>query len=117
MRLALATAINKQDLVDIVLQGYGAPGVTIIPPSLGGGFWYNPIQDVTFDLDKANQILEAAGYVKGSDDIRAKGDVKLEFRLQFASDSTVYPRVADLISNWYRRSASRPTPNRSTPTA
>ena len=63
VRLALATAINKQDLVDIVLQGYGAPGVTIIPPSLGGGFWYNPIQDVTFVLDKANQILEEAGYV------------------------------------------------------
>jgi len=103
VRLALATAINKQDLVDIVLQGYGAPGVTIIPPSLGGGFWYNPIQDATFDLDKANQILEDAGYTKGGDGIRAKGDVRLEFRLQYASDSTVYPRVADLISNWYRQ--------------
>ena len=103
VRLALATAINKQDLVDIVLQGYGAPGVTIVPPSLGGGFWYNPLQDVTFDLDKANQILEDAGYTKGGDGIRAKGDVRLEFRLQYASDSTVYPRVADLISNWYRQ--------------
>jgi peptide/nickel transport system substrate-binding protein len=102
VRLALATAINKQDLVDIVLQGYGAPGVTIIPPSLGGGFWYNPIQDVTFDLEKANQILEEAGYTKGSDGMRAKGEIKLEFRLQYASDSTVYPRVADLISNWLR---------------
>jgi peptide/nickel transport system substrate-binding protein len=110
VRLALATAINKQDLVDIVLQGYGAPGVTIIPPSLGGGFWYNPIQDVTFDLDKANQILEDAGYIKGSDGIRVKGDVKLEFRLQYASDSTVYPRVADLISNWYRQIGVKANP-------
>ena len=110
VRLALATAINKQDLVDIVLQGYGAPGVTIIPPSLGGGFWYNPIQDVTFDLEKANQILEEAGYTKGSDGIRAKGEIKLIFRLQYASDSTVYPRVADLISNWLREIGVKANP-------
>jgi peptide/nickel transport system substrate-binding protein len=110
VRLALATAINKKDLVDIVLQGYGAPGVTIIPPSLGGGFWYNPIQDVTFDLDKANQILEQAGYIKGSDGTRAKGDVKLEFRFQYPSDSTTYPRVADLISNWYRQIGVKANP-------
>ena len=110
VRLALATAINKQDLVDIVLQGYGAPGVTIIPPSLGGGFWYNPIQDMTWDLEKANQILEEAGYIKGSDGIRAKGEVRLEFRLQYASDSTVYPRVADLISNWLREIGVKANP-------
>jgi peptide/nickel transport system substrate-binding protein len=103
VRLAIATAINKQDLVDIVLQGLGKPGSTLIPPSLGGGFWHNPIQDVGFDLDKANQILEEAGYVMGTDGIRAKGDVKLEFRLQYASDSSNYPRIADLMSEWFRQ--------------
>jgi peptide/nickel transport system substrate-binding protein len=103
VRLAIATAINKQDLVDIVLQGLGKPGSTLIPPSLGGGFWHNPIQDVDFDLDKANQILEEAGYVMGTDGIRAKGDVKLEFRLQYASDSSNYPRIADLMSEWFRQ--------------
>ena len=51
VRLALATAINKKDLVDIVLQGLGAPGDTIVPPTLGGGFWHNPnIKDVAFDI-------------------------------------------------------------------
>jgi peptide/nickel transport system substrate-binding protein len=103
VRLAIATAINKQDLVDIVLQGLGKPATTIIPPSLGGGFWHDPIQDVEFDLDKANQILEEAGYVMGTDGIRAKGDVKLEFRLQYASDSTNYPRIADLMAEWFRQ--------------
>jgi len=102
VRLALAYAINKQDLVEIVLQGLGEPGATIIPPSLGGGFWHNPVQDVPFDLEKANQILEDAGYVKGADGVRAKGDIRLEFRLQFASDSSSYPRAADLISGWLK---------------
>jgi peptide/nickel transport system substrate-binding protein len=61
----MAHAINKNDLVDVVLQGLGKPGVTIVPPILGGGFWYNSnIKDVEFDLAKANQVLEDAGYKK-----------------------------------------------------
>ena len=103
VRLAIAHAINKQDLVDIVLQGLGEPGTTIIPPSLGGGFWHNPLEDVTFDLDKANQILEEAGYLMDQDGVRAKGETKLEFRLQYASDSSNYPRVADLMAEWFRQ--------------
>ena len=35
VRLALATAINKKDLVDIVLQGLGAPGDAIVPAHAG----------------------------------------------------------------------------------
>jgi peptide/nickel transport system substrate-binding protein len=35
-----------------------------------------------FNIDKANQILEAAGWKKGADGIRAKGNVKLKFVYQ-----------------------------------
>ena len=35
-----------------------------------------------FSIDKANQVLEAAGWKKGADGIRAKGDVKLKFVFQ-----------------------------------
>jgi hypothetical protein len=35
-----------------------------------------------FNVDKANQILEAAGWKKGTDGIRAKGNVKLKFVYQ-----------------------------------
>jgi peptide/nickel transport system substrate-binding protein len=35
-----------------------------------------------FNIDKANQILEAAGWKKGADGIRAKGNVKLKFVFQ-----------------------------------
>jgi peptide/nickel transport system substrate-binding protein len=100
--LALAHAINKQDLVDVVLQGLGKPGWSIVAPSLGGGFWHNPnIQDHAFDLAKANQILDDAGYVKGADGIREKDGVRLEFRLQHDADSAEYPRVASLLADWF----------------
>jgi peptide/nickel transport system substrate-binding protein len=35
-----------------------------------------------FNIDKANQVLEAAGWKKGADGIRAKGNVKLKFVFQ-----------------------------------
>jgi peptide/nickel transport system substrate-binding protein len=111
VRLAIAYAINKQDLVDIVFQGLAKPGWSIVSPILGGGFWHNPnVEDVPFDLAKANQILEDAGYKKGADGVRAKGNVKLELRLQFASDSVEYPRVADLIAGWFKEIGIKATP-------
>ena len=104
VRLALATAINKKDLVDIVLQGLGSPGDTIVPPTLGGGFWHDPnIKDVPFDIQQANKILEDAGYKMGSDGVRAKGNVRLEFRLQFPSSNPVYPRIADMLAGWFKQ--------------
>lgn len=111
VRLAIATAINKQDLVDVVLQGNGAPGLNIIPPTMGGGFWYNTdIKDVEFNLEAANRILEQAGYLKGADGVRAKGDTRLEMRLQFPSDSAAYPRVADMIAQWLSGIGIKATP-------
>jgi len=104
VRLALASAINKKDLVDIVLQGLGTPGDTIVPPTLGGGFWHDPnIKDVAYDIAGANQILEAAGYKMGSDGVRKKGTTRLEFRLQFPSTNPVYPRIADMLAGWYKQ--------------
>ncbi len=111
VRLAIAHAINKQDLVDAVLQNLGVVGDTIVPPQLGGGFWHNPnIQDIPFDLSKANAVLEQAGYVMGADGVREKDGVRLEFRLQFPSDNPLYPRVADMLTAWFKEAGIKTTP-------
>ncbi|MEN6392465.1 MAG: ABC transporter substrate-binding protein [Anaerolineaceae bacterium] len=111
VRLAIATSINKQDIVDIVLQGLATPGTTIVPPTLGGGFWHNPnIKDVEFNIEEANRILEEAGYLKGADGVRTKDDLRLEFRLQFPSDNTVYPRMADMIADWFSQAGMKANP-------
>jgi peptide/nickel transport system substrate-binding protein len=111
VRLAMETAINRQDLIDIVLQGLGTPGDTIVPPTLGGGFWHHPsISVAEFNLEKANQILEDAGYKKGADGIREKDGTRLEFRLQFSSDEASYPRIADLLTEWFSQIGIKTTP-------
>jgi peptide/nickel transport system substrate-binding protein len=111
VRLALAYAIDKGDLVQVVMQDLAKPGITIVPPTLGGGYWTNTdIQDIPFDVAKGNQVLEDAGYVKGADGIRAKGKVKLDFRLQFPSDNPVYARSADLLTGWFGQIGVKASP-------
>ncbi|MCI0610037.1 MAG: ABC transporter substrate-binding protein [Anaerolineae bacterium] len=111
VRLALETAINRQDVIDIVLQGLGSPGDTIVPPTLGGGFWHNPNLSVPeFNIEQANQILDVAGYVMGADGVREKDGMRLEFRLQFDADSSNYPRIADLLADWYNQIGVKATP-------
>ena len=112
VRLAIATAINKWDLVDVVLQGNGVPGISIVPPTLGGGFWFdNKLADVKFDLAEANRILDDAGYLPEADGVRAKDGVRLELRLQFPSDQASYPRAADMIANWLKEVGIKVTPS------
>ncbi|MEO5888462.1 MAG: ABC transporter substrate-binding protein, partial [Anaerolineales bacterium] len=111
VRLALETAINRQDLIDIVMQGLGSPADTIVPPTLGGGFWHNPnIQMTEFNIEKANQILEEAGYVMGSDGVREKDGTRLEFRLQFDPDEPSYARIADLLTDSFSQIGVATTP-------
>jgi peptide/nickel transport system substrate-binding protein len=111
VRQAIALSINKQDIVDIAMQGLASPGDSIVPPSLGGGFWHSPnIKDVKFDTAEAGRILEQAGYVAGSDGVRAKGDMRLEFRLQFPADNSTYPRVADMMADWFSQAGMKAIP-------
>jgi len=104
VRLAMAHAINKQELVSVVLQGLGRPGTTVIPPTLGGNYWHNTeIEDVPFDLQKARRVLEVAGYLTGEDGVRAKGDTRLEMRLEYLSDSPTSPKVAEMLVEWFKQ--------------
>jgi peptide/nickel transport system substrate-binding protein len=111
VRLAIAHAINKQDIVDIVLQGLASPADTIVPPTLGGGFWHSPnVVDVEFNIEEANRVLEEAGYVMGADGVRAKDGEPLEFRLQFPADSSTYPRIADMLADWFGQAGMKAVP-------
>ncbi|HUM67774.1 MAG TPA: ABC transporter substrate-binding protein [Chloroflexota bacterium] len=102
VRLALAHATDKQNIIDVVLLGLGAPGLTLIPDSLGN-FYNDQIQDYEFDIAKANQILDDAGYVDSNNDgVRETPDGRdLIFRLNWPSDSVDAPRMAELLAgNW-----------------
>jgi peptide/nickel transport system substrate-binding protein len=103
VRLALAHATDKQKIIDVVLLGFGSPGTALLPDGLG--IWYNSdIKDYVYDVAKANQILDDAGYVDAdSDGVRdlPDGSRPLTFRLNWPSDSIDSPRLAELLSEMW----------------
>jgi peptide/nickel transport system substrate-binding protein len=103
VRLALAHATDKQRIIDVVLLGFGSPGLTLIPDGLGP--WYNnSITDYEFDTAKANQILDDAGYLDtDGDGVREMpdGSQPLNFRMQWPSDILDGPRLAELLSEMW----------------
>jgi peptide/nickel transport system substrate-binding protein len=78
VRTAIAHAINKAT-ISRALGGYPYPVKSVVLPS----FWYfDPDSpDHPFDIAKAKAILDGAGYVPGSDGIRAKDGVRMSYRI------------------------------------
>jgi peptide/nickel transport system substrate-binding protein len=79
VREAMGLLVDRKSVEDFI---YGRTGVAT------ANFLNNPERyrskstKFEFNVDKANQILEAAGWKKGADGIRAKGNVKLKFVYQ-----------------------------------
>lgn len=100
VRKALAHATDKQAIIDVLLLGLGTPGLTLVPDSLTT--WYNrDLKDYEFDIAKANQLLDEAGYKDSDGDgIREMpdGSLPLHFRLYWANDTPDAPRMADLLT-------------------
>ncbi len=100
VRLALAHATDKQKIIDVVLLGLGEPGIALIPKGLGE--WFNGnIKDYEFDIAKANQILDDAGYLDANSDgtrDMPDGSRPLIFRMNWPSSDTTAPRMADLLA-------------------
>ncbi len=81
VRQALLYALDRQQMVDAIRFGLGRVAIG----TMGVDSWaYDPDQitlKYAYDPGKANQLLDDAGWVKGSDGIRSKNGVKLSFTL------------------------------------
>jgi peptide/nickel transport system substrate-binding protein len=69
VREAFDYAIDRKQIVSTSLLGYGTPGSTIIPP-VTGNWSDSAIKSPQFDLTKANQLLDQAGFKMGSGGVR-----------------------------------------------
>jgi peptide/nickel transport system substrate-binding protein len=103
VRLALAHATDKQKIIDVIYLGLASPGTTLIPDGLG--VWYNTdLEDYTFDVTKANQILDEGGYADvDGDGVREMpdGTNPLVYRMNWPSDTIDGPRLAELLSEMW----------------
>jgi peptide/nickel transport system substrate-binding protein len=76
VRHALEMAINRKGLVKDLLLDQTIPLQTFYTATPSED---KSVKFVDYDAAAAEKMLDAAGYVKGADGIRAKGDVRLEF--------------------------------------
>ncbi|NNH29376.1 peptide ABC transporter substrate-binding protein [Rhizobium sp. SEMIA 4085] len=77
VRQALYAAIDRQAILEGIYYGVHALTETFMPQN---SYYYNPnLPAQEYSLDRARQILDEAGWVPGSDGIRAKDGVRLSF--------------------------------------
>ncbi|TKK86424.1 ABC transporter substrate-binding protein [Herbidospora galbida] len=95
VRLAISHAIDRQTLVDRVLNGHGSPGDAFIPP-VYPLLHYTPTAPQNFDLAKADQLLDAAGYPKKADGTR------FALRLFARQESQDSQSTAEFVKSWLK---------------
>ena len=100
VRRALLMGLNRQRIIDTVLEGQAVIADGPILP--GTWSYYNGLKTVEFDPEAAKNMLKAAGYVLAAegDVVRKKEETALRFSLLYPDDEQ-HQRIAELIqTNW-----------------
>ncbi len=84
VRQAMALVVDRKSIEEFV---YGRAGVATSNFLNNPPRFRSPNTKWEYNLDKANQILEAAGWKKGGDGVREKGGKKLKFVYQTSVNS------------------------------
>jgi peptide/nickel transport system substrate-binding protein len=85
VRQAFDDAIDRQAIVSTSLLGHGQPGSSIIPPATG--HWYDPaVKPNPFNLAKANQLLDQAGYKMGPGGVRMANGHPMSYQVIMPTD-------------------------------
>lgn len=85
IRKAINMGLDRQLIVDVAVQGHGTPAYG----PADGLPWAGTSEHVEFDLASAKALLDEAGWIAGSDGIRAKDGVRAAFAIYYpASDAS-----------------------------
>lgn len=95
VRQAIAYAIDKSEIVDVVLFGLGSPATGPYVPNT----WpYNPnVKEYKYDPDKAKQLLREAGWASNSTGILEKDGKPFEFTIRTNMGNTLRMNTATII--------------------
>ncbi len=97
-RRAVVHAIDKQKIIDILMNQLGTPQHAAMSPS--AGFYYNPdVLKYDYDLKKAKDLLTKAGFIDRNGDgiIEDKKGNPVQFNLYTNSGSVVRVQMAAII--------------------
>ncbi len=107
-RRAVAHAIDKNKIIDILMNGLGYPQDSSMSPS--AGFFYNPnVAKYDYDLKKAKAILTQSGFVDHNGDgiLEDQDGNSVEFNLYTNSGANERMQIAAIIRHDLQRLGMR----------
>ncbi len=86
VREAFEYATDRPTIDRVAYLGFAQAGASIIPPA--SGMWWDPaIKPLPFDLSKANQLLNQAGYRLGPGGIRVADGHQMAYTVYLSQDN------------------------------
>lgn len=99
VRRAINIAINRDEMIENVLNGYGSPAYSVCDKMP----WYNSIAKTDYNPEQAAALLEEAGWVPGADGIREKDGKRAEMTLMYPASDSVRQALAADTSNQLKK--------------
>lgn len=98
VRRALRLALNRQDIVDKIERGVGTVQDSALPPTAP---YFSDLGTTAYDPAKANALLDAGGWMRGTDGVREKSGVKLNVNVAVIEGRPDVDRQIVLMrANW-----------------
>lgn len=101
VRRALEYALDRNTILQKVYHGVG--DVQEEPASTTAAYFDPKIATVPFDIAKANQLLDAAGWKRGSDGVREKNGQRLTLDFATTSGAPDADEMIELIRQWWKQ--------------
>jgi peptide/nickel transport system substrate-binding protein len=98
VRQAIAWAVDRERINEIAARGTSFPGQGLLPPFYKSFFEEPAANYRPPNLDKANQILDDAGYTREGGGVRSKDGNDLSFDLYVRSESPYNIQAAKLVA-------------------
>lgn len=104
VRRALRAAIDRRTILAKIVHGVGTLQETPLPP---GHPFHLDVPLVPYDLAAANRMLDAAGWVRGADGVRAKHGERLAFTFATSTGTPDADQMIELIrASWAQAGAA-----------
>ena len=95
LRRAINYGVNRQTLIDNVLNGYGEVAYSVSDNMP----WSSDDMRCKQDISRAKALLDEAGWALGSDGVRAKDGVPAAFDLYYSASDSVRQAIAMEFAN------------------
>jgi peptide/nickel transport system substrate-binding protein len=104
VREAINWSIDEKELTEMILQGEGIPGSTLVPPALAKYHLKLPEAEIQgFDTARSRELLKEAGWEDTNGDGTVdKGGEELELRLFVRSEDKDSVTAGQFIEDWFK---------------